>query len=493
MKKLNLKIAAGAALASTAAAPMAMAQNEQPDILLVVIDDLGYADMSFLPLSPRDINTPNIDRIANNGLYFQNAYSTAGVSSPARAGLITGRYQQRWGNYWFSHGGLPDYETTIPEYLSEMGYKTVKVGKTHMNGAGEDDHPLNHGFQDFFGFIDHTHSYIHLSSKDVERLGGKRVASKPHVGPLLHNHTAIDFDDENAYTTDIFTDYAVETLQNTDEDQPLFMFLSYNAVHMPTYENIDKYNDRFGATNIEPWDPAVEPYDTYHNRNGLHGGVDNMRRSRYLACLSALDDGLGRVLDNVRENTLIVFLSDNGGTYNTEAINTPLIGHKYQMYEGGIRIPMILSWKGHIEPGVNNDDIVSALDVLPTVLDAAGFDGRLAQGIDGSSLFPVIEGDVSNVDRTLVWDSGWGHAVRKGEWKLYNVYKDRANTHAGVYLYHLASDIREEVNHAKKNPEKLKELEDIYQEWNKGTTGGPLKPADAKNIKVSSGPNWKIK
>ncbi len=220
----SLKIAAGAILISTTTTHTAWAQRrEQPDILLVVVDDLGYADMSFLPLSPRDVNTPNIDRLSERGIYFQNAYSTAAVSSPARAGLITGRYQQRWGNYWFGHGGLPDYEVTIPEYLNEMGYKTVKIGKTHMNGSGEDDHPLNHGFQEFFGFLDHTHSFIHLSSKDVERLGGEKIASQPHVGPLLHNHTPIDFDDEDAYTTDIFTDYAIQTIKETDKSQPLFM------------------------------------------------------------------------------------------------------------------------------------------------------------------------------------------------------------------------------------------------------------------------------
>ena len=463
---------------------IATEKKDLPNIILIVVDDLGYADMSFLPQSPREVKTSQIDRLAQHGLYFQNAYATASVSSPARAGLITGRYQQRWGNYWFAHGGLPDREATIPEYLNQLGYYNVKIGKTHMNGVGDADHPLRHGFDEFFGFLDHTHSFIHLSEKDVERIGGKKNAALAHYGPLLQNFTPVSYDDENAYTTDLFTDKAVECIKKT-KDQPLFMFLSYNAVHHPTYENIDKYNRTYGIENIEAWNPQVEPYNDYHNRKGLRQESDALRRLRYLACLDALDKGIGKVIDAAekKRNTLIIFISYNGGTYNTDAYNTPLSGHKYQLKEGGIRIPMILSWKGKIQQGVNTEDIVSALDIMPTILEATNFQGELVKEIDGSSLLPIIRKEKSSADRCLIWDTNWGWAVRKGDWKLVEVKNSRQAEPAGIYLYNLREDIREEVNLKGKKLELVKELTAIYTAWAKNNPG-PLTPKAAQEYKA---------
>ncbi|MCP3893284.1 sulfatase family protein [Bacteroides neonati] len=483
MNRLKIWVGATLIVASNSHC-IAKENKELPNIILIVADDLGYADMSFLPQSPREVHTPQIDRLARNGLYFQNAYATASVSSPARAGLITGRYQQRWGNYWFGHGGLPDREVTIPEYLSQLGYFNVKIGKTHMNGVGDADHPLRHGFHEFFGFLDHTHSYIHLSHKDIERIGGEKNAKLAHYGPITHNYSTIDYDDENAYTTDLFTDKAVQYIRHT-KTQPLFMFLSYNAVHHPTYENIDKYNRPYGIKNQEPWNPQTESYNEYHNKKGLRGEADPSRRLRYLACLDALDKGIGKVLDaaNKKRNILIIFMSDNGGTYNTDACNTPLSGHKFQLKEGGIRIPLIISWKGQIQAGVNTEDIVSALDIMPTVLEVSGFNQQLVREIDGQSLLPTIKKEKSNTNRTLIWDTNWGWAVRKGDWKLVVVKKNRQAEPAGTALYNLKEDIREEVDLKEKEVEKVKELTEIYSKW-KQNKPGPLTPQDAQRFEA---------
>jgi len=140
---------------------------DKPNVLVIVADDLGYADLSFLPYASKDVHTPSIDRIAETGVFFSNAYSTSPICSPSRAGLLTGRYQERWGNYWYGEGGLPANEKTLPQYLKELGYYNVKIGKTHLNG-GPVQHPLDHGFDEFLGFIDHTWDYLRLSQDDVD-------------------------------------------------------------------------------------------------------------------------------------------------------------------------------------------------------------------------------------------------------------------------------------------------------------------------------------
>ena len=139
---------------------------ERPNVLIIMADDLGYADLSFLPQSPKDVDTPSIDKLASEGTYFSNAYATAPICSPSRCGMITGRYQQRWGNYWYGQGGLPNEETTLPQALNELGYFSQKIGKTHLNG-GPAEHPLDHGFAEFLGFMHHSWDYIRLSDKDL--------------------------------------------------------------------------------------------------------------------------------------------------------------------------------------------------------------------------------------------------------------------------------------------------------------------------------------
>ena len=276
----------------------AVADEERPNVVMILVDDLGYADLSFLPNAPADVSTPSIDRLAGEGVYFEQAYATSPICSPSRTGLITGRYQTRWGNYWYSEGGLPDFELTIPEALRKIGYSTKKIGKVHHNG-GPAEHPLDHGFDEFFGFIHHTWDYLRLSDADVEAYETRRKGSAKSatIGPLIRGRDE-PVSLENAFTMDVFTDEAVEFL-NRAHEQPFYLQLDYNAVHMPTYVAHPKYAERVGleqpewdrdAANLTYpyWDPNVEAWNVWHRRWGHLGEVDPLGRKRYLSHLLAL-------------------------------------------------------------------------------------------------------------------------------------------------------------------------------------------------------------
>ena len=454
--------------------------NPKPNILVIVADDLGYSDLSFLPYASKDVLTPNIDRIAEQGIFFSNAYSTAPICSPSRVALLTGRYHQRWGNYWYGEGGLPAEEKTLPQLLKEQGYYNVKIGKTHLNG-GPVQHPLDHGFDEFLGFIDHTWDYLRLSQDDVDEYG-KANAKKAHIGPLLEGRENKSF--KNSFTTDIFSKKTIEVIQSKTE-KPIYIELEYNAVHHPTYLSHPDYLEKYGIGQFPFWDPKVEPYQKWHQRWGDLGEVDPDGRKRYLLQLEVMDNGIGRILDALEttgelENTIIVFLSDNGGTINTYARNAPLNGFKYMFGEGGIRIPLIISFPRKINKKQTVSQIVSGLDILPTIMDVVG--GKIPKNIDGESIWPAIEKNETIHDE-LVWSNGrdsW--VVRKGKWKLAHNIRWVHNTFEleggvaipankdyeypdGTLLFDLESDIGESTNLADEYPEIVAELKGIYNNW----------------------------
>ncbi len=454
--------------------------QDKPNILLIVVDDLGYSDLSFLPYASEDVKTPNIDRIAKNGVFFTNAYATAPICSPARAGLLTGRYQQRWGNYWYGEGGLPAGEKTIPQFLNKAGYYTVKIGKTHLNG-GPVEHPLDHGFQEFLGFLDHTWDYLRLSQSDVDYYGEKN-AKKAHIGPLLNGRDSQSF--KNTFTTDLFTARTLEVLRKKTK-KPFFIQLSYNAVHHPTYVGHPDYLEKYGLEQFPFWDPKKESYQSWHRKWGHLGKIDPDGRKRYLLQLEVLDNGIGKILDELEssgtlENTIIICMSDNGGTINTYARNNTLNGYKYMFGEGGIRIPLLISFPKKMESHRVLDQTVSAMDILPTLLESAG--QNLPENLDGKSLWPLIEENGPGHDK-LVWSNGrdsW--VVRQGDWKLahnigwvHNTYKlqgeiakpsDTAYKYPdGIQLFDLSKDLSETTNLKKENPKKVAELTQIYEAW----------------------------
>ncbi|MFC4995278.1 sulfatase [Rubritalea tangerina] len=453
-------------MASLEAAP-------KPNIILFVIDDLGYADMSFLPFAAGDVETPGIDRIAKKGMYFSNAYATSPICSPARAGLATGRYQQRWGNNWYGRGGLPVGEKTIAMELKALGYVTKKVGKNHMNNQrGDISHPLKHGFDEFFGFSDHTWDYRQLSHASKNKAA--------HRGPLERDGEMVEF--KNAYTTELFTDEGVEFIERDFGGQPFFLQMSYNAVHHPVYVGHPEYEKKFGLKPFPQYDASKGNYKKdWHSQWGMGKGHDPDLRKRYLATLACLDDGVSKILDSLEaggltKNTVVIFISDNGGAPYTLANNGPLKGNKYCEAEGGCRIPFLFSWPGHFEEVGSTGSLVSTMDIYPTLVELAG--GQPHAKLDGKSLLPILRGEEQGDNhRFLVLSRGSEHrdfVVRSGDYKLRNCTSGRKfsvgqhylyQDETGDFLYNLKEDIGEKNNLYSVMPEKVSELRGMYKEW----------------------------
>ncbi len=514
-----------AASSSTGGETRRPARNSRPNVIVIIADDLGYADMSFLPQAPADVKrfgTPGLDRLAATGTYFTNAYATSPICSPSRVGLLTGRYQQRWGNYWYSEGGLPQNEVTIPEALHAAGYATAKYGKTHVNG-GPKVCPTEHGFDEYLGFLMHTWDYIRLSEKDEAAvLAREGIVNNPRrnplgcqvVGPLVraigygtprNELRKVSF--ENGFTTRIFTDEAVGFIKRDKQGKPFYLHVAHNAVHQPTYIVEQSWAKKVGARYV-PWDreakqwgypywePNEEPHAVFHRKWGHMGKVDVEGRRCYLANLLALDHSVTRILDALeetgqRENTLVVFVSDNGGTINTYSNNTPLNGWKYMFGEGGIRIPMIISMPGTLPQGkVNDKALVSTMDLFPTIAELTGV--KAPDNLDGKSLLPILKRKRHDHHTWLAWAQNrnkW--VIRKGPWKLtHNVgwsHRDFEVLANGdvveapepysysnePQLFNLEQDIGETTNLIEEHPDVARELHELYAAWDK-QMAGPL-------------------
>ena len=484
---------------------------QKPNVILIIADDLGYADLSFQKHSPADVKTPSLDRLRKAGAYFSNAYATAPICSPARAGLSTGRYQQRWGNYWYNSGGLTLDEKTIAHYLKDLGYVTKKIGKTHLNG-GPAEFPLDHGFDEYLGFESHTWDYIRLTKKDREvlekRAGKKNIwrDKSSSMGPLTRGRNEkVEY--KKGFTTEIFTDEAVEYIKRDHKGKPFFIQLEHNAVHMPTYVCDPDYAAKFGIKDpkwdpdnpiwgFPYWDPKKETWKVWHKKWGHLGAVDPQGRKRYLSHLAAMDDSLGRIMDELKkagklENTIVIFTSDNGGTINTYSDNTPLSGYKYMLGEGGIRLPMLISWQGKVKANITVDALSSTMDLLPTIIDLVG--GVKGKNLDGKSAIAELTGKGKFKGHThLVWSKGDGNpkdlasgmwVIRSGDWKLCHnagwthlnfkmvngkCVRDKEYVYAdGIRLYNLKDDIGEKKDLSKKHPEKVAELTKLYKAWRK--------------------------
>lgn len=408
-------------------------QQRRPNIIIVVADDLGYADLGCQGIS-KDVKTPHIDSLAAAGVRFTNSYVSGPLCSPTRAGLLTGRYQQRFG-FEYNDGpqardtfGLPVEQVTLAQSLKDAGYATGMAGKWHLGNRLE-MHPTRRGFDTFFGFLGGAHSYnaVGQGANAVQR--GSAPVEK--VG----------------YLTEDFTREAVSFIdRQAAEKKPFFYYLAYNAVHTPM-QAPPRYLERFS------------------------GVTDDKRRSM-LAMLSALDDGVGQVLTTLRkhgieENTLIFFLSDNGApTLGNSSQNKPLRGVKNTVWEGGVRVPMLVQWKGTVPAGKVYDKPVIQLDIMPTVLAAARVptpkDGPPLDGVD---LAPFLTGDKSAAmvpHEALYWryDEQW--AIRSGDYKL-----TRADTTRPPMLFDLSRDIGESTDISARQPEVVQKLQAKYELWSK--------------------------
>ena len=424
--------------------PDAGAQERRPNIVVIVADDMGYADIGVH--GSKDIPTPNIDALAATGIRFTDAYVTGLYCSPTRAGLMTGRYPQRFGhefnlNVGNSHRdlGLPVGETTMADRLKAAGYRTALFGKWHL-GFADRFHPMARGFDEFFGFQGGEHSYFEPGP------------ATPN--PLLDGKKPVTV---TGYLTDAFADRAVDFIRR-HRSQPFFLYLAFNAVHTPM-QATDKYLARF--THI----------------------ADEQRRT-YAAMLSAMDDGIGRTLAALRSedlegNALIFFFSDNGGptmpgTTINGSSNAPLRGSKRQTWEGGIRVPFIIRWKGHLAEGKTDARPIIQLDVLPTALAAAGVETQREWQLDGVNLIPFLTGKSAGPPHeALYWRLGGMMAIRKGDWKLVKTSEGPLPADPAVLsdlsdaaLHNLADDMGEKTNLAASHPEKVKELAEAWQRWN---------------------------
>ena len=407
---------------------------EKPNILLIVGDDMGYADVGFHGC--KDIPTPNLDALAKSGVRFTSGYVTGPYCSPTRAAMLTGRYQTRFGHEFNPAGGaqgMPVSETTIADRLKTAGYATGLVGKWHL-GNQESMQPQKRGFDDFFGFLGGAHSYF-------------------QVGGILRGTTPVT---ELDYTTDAFGREAVSFIDR-HKSQPWFLYLAFNAVHTPmnaTDDRLAKFPD-----------------------------IADKQRRTYDAMMLAMDDAIGKVRQKLvdarlEQNTLVFFISDNGGptmpgvTVNGSR-NEPLRGSKRTTLEGGVRVPFLISWPGRVKPGVS-DHPVNQLDLSATTLAAAGLEPKPEWKLDGVDLLPFVTGATKGTPHeALYWRFGQQMAIRMGDYKLVR-YDSNADTLTGkggqpvtpAKLYNLATDIGETKDLASTEPDKVKELQAKWDAWN---------------------------
>ncbi|MFV0483659.1 MAG: sulfatase [Bacteroidales bacterium] len=468
-------------------------ENQKPNVLLIVVDDLGYADFSPFENHSPNVPTPNLQRIADAGTVFTQAYTTAPVCSPSRCGLYTGKMQFRWDKKVSWTPGLPDSVKTIAEYLKSAGYETAMIGKSDMGGnfhrSDVREYPRNHGYDYFLGFNAHAHDYWLTSEESAKRTPDPKGSSW-HLGPLMENDTFKSYPDDE-YLTDIFTDEAINYLK-AEKDNPFFLTLSYNAVHHIIHEVPQKYLDKYGVAPIHNYNPdSLETfknfkpgsYRAYYEKYTEIGDINSQdMRKYYLANLNCLDDNIGRLLDAIKqegldENTIIVFMSDNGGSPITGANNAPLTAGKYTLWEGGIRVPMMLKWTGKAQAGKTETRYVSATDILPTLAEAAGI-SLSDPTLDGRSLLDPDQ------NRLMIWRWHDKWAVRKGKWKLTNTNeawgKGDSPSHlfikpivndTNLKLFDLEADPGERHNLAEDNPDVLQQLQSEYENWIKKNTG----------------------
>ena len=453
---------------------------ERPNILVIVADDLGYGELGCY--GGKDIPTPNIDALAASGTRFTSGYVTAPFCAASRAALLTGRYQTRFGFEFNPIGaknaapdiGLPANEKTIADRLREAGYATGLVGKWHLGGTAP-FHPQRRGFDEFFGFLHEGHFYVpppwtgvttwlrrktlpdggkgRWTSPDGRTVWSTHLNTNEHEydtdNPLLRSSQPVD---EKANLTDAFTREACDFI-GRHRAQPWFLYLPYNAVHSPM-QGADAYMQKFAH-------------------------IEDIHRRIFAAMLAQLDDSVGIVLAKLREtgreeNTLVFFVSDNGGpTKELTSSNAPLRGGKGDLWEGGIRVPFIVSWRGKVPAKQVIDVPVTSMDVTATALDVAQIadsparseskknaDKNVRTTLDGARLLPRLTGQTTAAPHdTLYWRVGKKNALRHGDWKL---IRD-----GGAWqLFNFAADIGETTDLAAKEPARVAELSALWNHWN---------------------------
>lgn len=434
---------------SCKAAELEPEQKEEkrfPNLVVILTDDMGYADVGFNGC--QDIPTPAIDRIADRGIRFTQGYVSFPVCGPSRAGLLTGRYQDRFGfttnpsidpNNPIS--GLPVEEETIAQVLRKAGYKSAIVGKWHM-GTNPVFHPLERGFDYFYGFLSGGHNYFpdELTLNDLSEVTKEWDWYRTKI---IENRTNVVTDD---YLTDELSDAAVRFIKKqVQEDQHFMLYLAYNAPHTPL-QATEKYLARFP-------------------------NIADTKRKTYAAMVSAVDDGVERILNTLEEsgideNTIVVFLSDNGGATNNASDNGSLRGRKGDLFEGGIRVPFAISWKGVIPEGKTYNRPISSLDIMATIVAQADVKINPLRPLDGVDLLPYLTGmNAGNPHDYLFWRK-WEQnamAVRHGNNKL---VANRQMDENLPEMYNILLDGSETNNIKSNQKESADKLLLEWQKWN---------------------------
>ena len=452
------------------AASEVAAEADNPNIIVLLADDLGYGELGCQ--GNEEIPTPHIDSIAANGVRFTNGYVTGPNCSPSRAGFLSGRIPTRFGyeNNPIGHRnenpaiGFPASETTLAETMQDAGYTTGLLGKWHLGGTAA-YHPFRHGFEEFFGFMHEGHYFVQPPYEGVTTMLRRKTLPDGEVGRWIGKKKLIyhkwpsnepDYDADNPiirggqpvmeteYLTDALTREAVDFIDRHD-DKPFFLYLAYNAVHSPL-QGADAYMRKFSH-------------------------IQDIQRRIFAAMLANMDDSVGAVMKQLRksgleENTLVFFLSDNGGpTRELTSSNAPLRGQKGMMYEGGLRVPFMVQWKGTLPKGKVYNHPVTSLDIYATA--AANAKATAPENIEGVDLIPYLTSKRSDRPHdTLFWRQGNKAGLRHGDLKLVRMGGRKAVGNAKWELYDLSKDISEERNLAKANPEHLSELVALWKKMN---------------------------
>lgn len=448
-----------------------------PNIILIVGDDQGYADLNYKGLV-NDVSTPNLDKLAMNGITFTNAYVTAPICNASRAGLISGSYHQRFTGYWYGGKGLENEQfPTIAEMLKTKGYRTGYVGKFHYGKNSTPDSrnfPLNHGFDSFYGSSGgRKHYLIHNEQAQNDFMALKKAFKTKgpslEMGGMWVNDKKVD---QEGFSTELFGQKARDFIQE-NQQSTFFLQLSFNAVHNFTHQLPESHLKHHKLKGYRDWDPATENYKDWYRGGRFPNNPEG--REHYLGQLHFMDKEIGQVLDalvkhQLSDNTIVIYISDNGGSTPIYANNGELKGSKYTLYEGGIRIPFIVYGGERYLNSKTFDQVVSTMDLFPTILMAAGI--KIPGHIDGIDLTPWLTSD-KNVrkERVLIWDTGYEVAVRKGKWKYHIAYNDQhariqmVQLQVGESLFNLDKDPGEKVNLITDHPEIANELKSIHQSW----------------------------
>lgn len=444
--------------------------KRRPNVIIILADDMGHGDVSAYG-NPW-IETRNIDSIGHRGVHFTDGYTSAPLCSPSRAGLITGRYQQRFGfeqqvstgafperrevrledgslaplqgHAEFLRRGIPMSERNFGELFKAAGYRTAVIGKWHL-GHGEEFLPQNRGFDYSFVFYGNTslqstnvddpemvsvHVDVHDEAKDV-------AWTREGLNNIRENGELVQVDD---YLMFHFRDRVVSYIDE-NKDEPFLLYFALNA----------------------PVPPLQVPK---HYFDALKDRIPNIATRAYNAFLLAADDAVGAVLDAVKragieDDTLIIFVSDNGCALSRPGSNAPFSGGKYSTYEGGIRMPYMMQWPGHIPAGLVYEQPVTTLDILPTIAAACGVSTASAQKLDGVDLMPYLTNQKSDTPHeALFWKLAAYSAVRVDKWKLYLEPKNGI-----ALLFNLETDPTEKVDLSAQEPEVFTDLMARYSEW----------------------------